>query len=113
MVDGNIDTSFAINHIRKIQELTDSKLIKCEKWNESDRFPTFTFSTTGDDDYDYTMEIYYGGKEGWEVTDRCIGLNYKMLTIGIVPFLHLLNYCQAVIKYEDICKEFGIKEEDK
>lgn len=58
------------------------------------------------------MEIYYNGTAGWEITDRCIGLNYKMLKNGIVPFLQVLNYCQAVIKYEDIRKEFGIEEED-
>ena len=113
MVKTNHETASAIDCIRKIQELTDSKLIKCEKWNESNRFPTFTFSITGDDDCDYTMDIYYGGNAGWEVADHCIGLNYKMLTIGIVPFLHLLNCCQATIKYEDIRKEFDIEEKDE
>ena len=113
MVKTNQETASAIDYIHKIQELTDSKLIRCEKWNEGNRFPTFTFSTTGDDDYDYTMEIYYGGDSGWEVTDRCIGLNYKMLKNGIVPFLQTLNYCQDVIKYEDIRKEFGIEEEEE
>ena len=113
MVKTNQETASVIHYIRRIQELTDSKLIKCEKWNENYRFPTFTFSTTDDDDYDYTMEIYYGGNAGWEVIDRCIGLNYETLKYEVVPFLQTLNYGQDVIKYEDIRKEFGIEEEDK
>lgn len=111
MVKTNHETASAIDYIHKIQELTGAIFIKCEKWCKGDLFPTFVFSTAGDDNCGYTIEIYYDDDTGWEITSRNIGFDYEALKNGVVPFLQILNYCQDVIKYEDIRKEFGIKEE--
>ena len=113
MVKTNHETASVIYYIRKMQGLTGAILIRCEKCCEGDLFPTFMFSTTGDDDYDCTMEIYYDDDTGWNITSRSIGLDYKVLNDEIVPFLQALNYGQDVIKYEDIRKEFDIEEEDE
>ena len=113
MVKTNHETASAIYYIRKIQAFTGAILIKCEKWHESDSFPTFMFSTTGNVDYDYAIEIYYDDDTGWKIESRRIGLDYKVLKDEIIPFLQALNYGQDVIKYEDIRKEFGIEEEDE
>ena len=67
----------------------------------------------GNDDYYHTMEIYYDDDTGWNTVSRNVGLDYKALKDGVVPFLQALNYGQDVIKYEDIRKEFGIEEENE
>lgn len=113
MVKTNHETASVIYYIRKMQEFTGAILIKCEKCWEGDLFPTFMFSTTGDGNCDCAMEIYYDDDTGWKITSRNISFDYEALKDEVVPFLQALNYGQDVIKYDDICKEFDIKEEEE
>lgn len=106
-------TNFAINHIARIHDISDLRLIRLSKWSGYDKYPTFGFARYGVDDIGNTMNIYYSDGIWGMSSHSGVGFDYVLLSSGITPFIHFLDGHGHEIDFNEIRRTFGIEEEDK
>lgn len=106
-------TSFAVNHIYHIHEISNLLLVRLYKWREDDDYPTFLFALDGCDYGNNTVDIYHIDGT-WKMNALVdVDFDYVLLASGIVPFIHFLNCHAHEVDFNEIRKTFGIEEEDE